>query len=259
MDAVCIGHSHSACVAEAANAAGETLEVLNFWNLPGALIADQGPLHFSPGLRARLHAPIFSMIGGAVHYDIGLLLHRPPFDFIDPAAEHEPLQPGATLIPYGAVRRIMEARSRPYLAIMDLVRQAVDGPMFQMQSPPVYAGEQVHEDDPGWVTFHGRGHTVAPAPFRRRLWRMQSDIIAGHCAATGIVFVPCPPAAMDADFYLRPGLNGRPAHANAAYGALVLDQIRARLPPPKPGRFLRLWRPFGKTARPPQALDQVPI
>jgi hypothetical protein len=252
LDAVCIGHSHSATIAEAAAASGTDLEVLNFWNLPGAIVTDDGPVHFAPHVRARLRAPAFSLIGGAVHYDIGLLLHRTPFDFIDPAAPDDPLVPGATLIPYGAIRAAMEVRTRPFLDIMDLVRQAVDGPVFHMQSPPVYADEQVHENDPGWVAYHGNGRAVAPAPFRRKLWRMHSAIVAAHCAAGGITFVPCPAASMDPAGYLRAGLNGRPAHANAAYGALVIDQMYQLLEPPAraPGLGLRLWQRFGKTARP---------
>ena len=273
-DAVCIGHSHSAAVAQAAQAGGIDLEVLNFWHLPGAIVRDDGPIHFAPHVHARLRAPVFSLIGGAVHYDVGLLLHATPFDFIDPAAPDEGLVPGAALIPYGAIRAALQTRTRPYLEIMDLVRDAVPGPVFHLQSPPVHEDEQIQEHDPGWVAFYGTGRTIAPAAFRRKLWRLHSSIVAEHCTARRIVFVPCPPAAFNAAGYLRAGLSGKPAHANAAYGALVIEQIAALLaavpnpvpapgpaPVPTPGhgsRGLRLWQRFGKTARLPPAPDQVP-
>jgi hypothetical protein len=226
LNAVCIGHSHSACIEDAAHAAGAALDVLNFWHLPGAILTQDGEQTLAPYVRARLHAPAFSCVGGAVHYDIGLVLHPAPFDFVDPSTQGEALVPGAELIPYGAIRHTLEIRTRPYLAIMDLVRACVAGDVFHLQSPPVFEAETIQEHDPGWVAFYGRGCSMAPAPFRRKLWRLHSDIVARHCAATGIVFVPCPPGALTRDGYLRPGLNGKPAHANAAYGALVLDQIR---------------------------------
>jgi hypothetical protein len=223
--AVCIGHSHSACVAEAALAAGAPLDVLNFWNLPGAVVTNAGEVNLAPFVAERLRAPVFSLVGGAVHYDVGLILHPLPFDFIDPAEPDIPLVPQAAVIPYSAVRHAIARRTEPYLRIMDAVRASVHGAVFHLQSPPVFVAESVQEDDPGWVAFYGKGHCIAPAPFRKKLWRMHSALVAEHCAATGITFVPCPPEAMDAEGYLRPGLNGRPAHANAAYGKLVLDQI----------------------------------
>ncbi len=239
--AFCIGHSHSACLAEAARSAGAPLDVLNFWDWPGAILDNSGTVQFAPFVLERMRAPVFSLIGGAVHYDVGLILHDVPFDFIDTAEPDSPLIPQASLIPYSAVRRALLRRTEPYLRIMDAVREAVNGPVFHMQSPPIFEAEAVQEHDPGWVAFYGKGHRIAPAPFRRKLWRMHSAIVAHHCAESGIVFVPCPPEAFDEAGYLRPGLNGRPAHANAAYGALVLDQILALAGPP--ARRLAFWRP----------------
>jgi hypothetical protein len=222
---VCIGHSHSANLEEAVRAEGAPVEVLNFWSHPGAFIVDEDGTRLAPHIAARLAPPVFSLVGGAVHYDIGLVLPPEPFDFIDPERPTAPLLPGATLLPYGAMRRAMEARTAPYLRIMDAVRAAVTGDVYHLQSPPVYEAEEVQEDDPGWVMFYGRGRRMAPAYFRQKLWRLHSAIVASHCAATGITFIPCPPDSLDEAGYLRPGLNGKPAHANMAYGALVLAQI----------------------------------
>jgi len=229
--AICIGHSHAANLQDAAQEDGVAIEVLNFWGLPGAVIDDADGVRLAPYVAARLSAPgvgtpVFSLVGGAVHYDIGLLVPEPAFDVIDPARPDAPLLEGATIIPHGALRHAVARRTAPYLRIMDAVRAAATGPVFHLQSPPVYEDEAVQEHDYGWVAFYGTGRRIAPAWFRQRLWRMHSDVVAAHCAANGITFVPCPPAAMTPEGYLRPGLNGRPAHANAAYGRLLLEQIR---------------------------------
>ena len=223
--AVCIGHSHAACVAAAAAERGVQLLVLNFWQMPGAVIGEGSHARFAPFVIEQLHAPVFSMIGGAVHHDIGLLLPLRPFDFIDPAEPHLPRMQDATLIPYHAVLKNMRVRATPFLRLMDCVRAAVHGPMYHMQSPAIFAGEAPEEDKPDWVAYYGPGRRVSPAPFRRKLWRMHSMVVREHCAASDIHFVPCPAESLDIDGYLRSGLNGRPAHANEAYGAMVLNQI----------------------------------
>ncbi len=225
IQATCIGHSHAACLAEAVSAAGAPVEVLNFWGLPGAVITEGDAVSLAPYVAGRLHAPVFSLVGGAVHYDVGLIEHTRPFDFIEPGAAQERARPGAELIPFAAVRRAMMQRTSPYLRIMDAVRRIVAGAMFHFQSPPVFEAETVHEEDPGWVAFYGMGRKVTPGAFRQKLWRLHSALVAEHCAANNIVFVPCPPQAFDANGYLRPEYVGKPAHTNAAYGHLVLNQL----------------------------------
>ena len=231
--AICIGHSHSGNLAEAAQAEGVGLEILNFWALPGAVVTQTEGVSLTPSLVERLggpqsQMPVFSLIGGAVHHDIGLVLHPEPYDFVDPADRAAPLVPGATMIPFHAIVAALRARVAPYLALMDAVRRACGGPMFHMQSPPIFAGEQlVGQDEAYWLAYHGQRLPIAPAFFRKKLWRLHSAIVAGHCGQAGIIFVPCPAQAIDAAGYLRAGLNAHAAHANAAYGALVLRQIEA--------------------------------
>ncbi len=223
---VCIGHSHTEHLAAAATLSGTPLEVLNFWHLPGAVATEAGHTSLSPELRARLTAPVFSLIGGAVHQDVGLIQHTRPFDLVLPDQPGLPLAPGAEIIPHAAVHAAMLARTQPYLDIMSAVRDAVQGAMFHMESPPTYADEQVPADDPGFHLFFGEGVSFSPAWLRYKLWRMHSAIVSAHCRAAGIVFVAHPAESVsEAGFLLQP-FHGTPAHANAAYGQLVLAQLR---------------------------------
>jgi len=226
---LCLGHSHSASLQLAAEAAGTPLEVLNFWNLPFGVVTVDGHARLAPELRARLRAPLFSLIGGQVHHDIGLVEHARPFDLILPEHPDWPVQPGAEIIPADAVRAEIRARMTPYLELMDDARAAIDGPMYQLQSPPISTLDAVPTDDPGFVAFFGPDCRMSSPWLRRKLFTIHSDLVQAHCAQAGITFLPCPAAAFDADGFLRPGLNGTPGHASPAYGALQLRQILALL------------------------------
>jgi hypothetical protein len=227
MTLVCIGHSHTRNVQDAATAAGVPLIALNFWELPKDAVTHTATgAHLSGAILSRLAAPVFSLIGGAVNHDIGLVLHPRPWDVILPDQPDLPLSGGHEILPYDAVREAMRRRITPYLQIMTAVRAAVRGPMFHMQSPPPYGPETIPPDDPGFAYFYGENATYSPPWMRYRLWRIQSGITAEHCARENITFIPRPEVAVDAEGFLLEAFHGKPAHANAAYGALVLAQMQ---------------------------------
>jgi len=221
---VCIGHSHTENVAAAAAAAGIPLESINFWRFPAAMVRSGGAVDFAPEIRSRLSAPIFSLVGGAVHHDVGLFVHPRPYDFVLPESQDLPMTDNAELVPYAAVHAALRMRVEPYFEIMAAVRAATQGPMFHMESPPVYAGEAV-PNEPDWIAFYGADRQVAPAWLRYKLWRVHSMIVQDYCAEAGITYVPAPPEASDAQGFLLDKFYGTLAHANQDYGALVLRQM----------------------------------
>ncbi len=223
---VAIGHSHTETVAAAAAAAGVRIDVLNFWHLPAAFVTQDGRQRLSPSLRERLVSPVFSLVGGAVHQDVGLVVHPRPFDFVWPERPDLPFAQPAEIIAFDAVRAAMLARTQPYLDIMSDVRDAVDGAVFHMESPPTYDREALPQDDPGFFHIFGSDAAFSPPWLRYKLWRVHSQIVAEHCSAIGITFIAHPPQSVTEDGFLREALHGSPAHANAAYGALVLAQMQ---------------------------------
>lgn len=226
---LCIGHSHVACVARAAAATGAPLQALNFWEMPGAIERDDGPPHFTAALQQQLRrheGPVFSLIGGAVHGVIGMLVHPRRFDFVLPWEPELPLDPAAEVLPALAVRGMLEALMTEYLALMVELRKLCRGPMFHLEAPPPYADAQrMHADIP-WALYPGMCQEISPAPMRCKLWRLHSRIVSDWCAAAGVTFVACPAPAVDADGFLGEPYYGDGAHANEAYGELVLDQMR---------------------------------
>ncbi|WP_426688347.1 hypothetical protein [Rhodanobacter ginsengiterrae] len=226
---LCLGHSHLSCVARAAEAGGTDLQVLNFWEMPGALVRRGDATVFSPALEQRLRAhdgAMFSLIGGAVHGVVGMLVHPRRFDFVLPWEPDLPLDSLAEVLPALAVRGMMEALMEEYLALMAQLRRLHDGPLFHLESPPPCADAKRMDADIPWDLYPGMCREISPAATRYKLWRMHSHIVQDWCAAAGVTFVACPVASMDADGFLLDRYYGDGAHASDRYGELVLAQMR---------------------------------
>lgn len=226
---MCIGHSHVACVARAAEATGVPLQAFNFWEMPGAILStDGGPvLSTSLELRLKQHAgPVFSMMGGAAHGVLGMLVHPRRFDFVWPAQPALPLDSAAEILPALLVRHMLESLMTDHLALMQQVRRLGTGQLFHIEPPPPYAdADRIHADIP-WAMYPGMCQEISPAPFRYKLWRLHSQIVREWCEAAGATFVPCPDEAIDENGFMRDPYYGDGAHANTAYGKLVLAQMR---------------------------------
>ena len=170
-----------------------------------------------------------SMLGGNDHNALGLIEHPQRFDILEPGEEAAGIEPGRDLVPYGAVRAMLEQRLEPYLRWLSILAPAFAGRKLHLCSPPPVPSEEHIRSFPS--TFAGslrRG--VTPARIRAKLYRMNSDIIAQGCAALGVEFLPPPAKAIDAEGFLKPAYwNPDPTHANDAYGALLLKQIEDRL------------------------------
>jgi hypothetical protein len=223
---LCIGHSHIDSVIAAARAANVALDSVSFWpSLTAYSFRPDGSAELTADARARLIAPVFSFVGGAVHHEIGMFVHSRAFDFVWPEGQDLPLTEGVELVPYDALLTVMREHTQPFLEIMRTIRRHTAGSMFHIESPPTYPGEVVPMEAPVWVNLENA--RIAPAWFRYKLWRIHSAIVRDFCSQSDIAFVPHPSEAVDAQGFLATAFYGFPAHANQAYGALVLRQMRA--------------------------------
>lgn len=225
----CIGHSHVTCVAQAARIAETSLQAWNFWEMPGAVERADGEPRLSPTMSQQVQqidGPVFSLIGGAAHGVLGMLVHPRRFDFVLAEEPGLALDAAAELIPCVAVQRTLEALMSDYLILMAQVNSLCQGPMFHIESPPPFADAQRMQQDIPWDMYPGMLHEISSAPLRYKLWRLHSSILREWCAAAGAGFVPAPPATMDQNGFMLEAFYGDGAHANAAYGELVLAQMR---------------------------------
>jgi hypothetical protein len=228
---LCIGHSHLACVARAATTEGVSLRSFNFWDLPNAVNRSGEQASFSAVISDALAThggAVFSMIGGAAHVVMGMLVHPRRFDFVLPEAPELPLDPQAELLPALAVRHVIESLTVEYLALMAEVRRLSHGSMYHMEPPPPSAdGARMYLDVP-WGMFPDRCAEISAAALRYKLWRVHSQVLQEWCSRSDVQLVAAPPASMDQSGFMPDAFYGDGAHANDHYGALVLRQMQER-------------------------------
>jgi hypothetical protein len=205
------------------------MKALNFWELPGAITLEDGVPRLSPEIEQQLMqhpGPVFSMIGGAAHNVLGMLVHPRRFDFVLPAQPQLPLDSAAEVLPALAVRRVLESLTAEYLALMAEVLRLCGGEMCHIESPPPYANaERMHADVP-WGMYPDMRREISPAALRYKLWRLHSQIVGDWCREAGARFVPCPPETIDENGFMLETYYGDGAHANVSYGERVLEQMR---------------------------------
>ncbi|RDI98730.1 hypothetical protein DVT68_09430 [Dyella solisilvae] len=226
---LCIGHSHVASVSRASVEAGIGLVALNFWEMPGATVRQGAGLRLSDDLARRLgqhRGPVFSMIGGAAHGVLGMLVHPRRFDFVLPDAPHLALDAEAEVLPATAVRRVLESLMADFLSLMGHVREVCPGSLVHVEPPPPYEDAERMRPDIPWPLYPGMLHDISPAPLRYKLWRLHSNVLRDWCRKAGAAFLPCPTQSANPRGFLRDLYYGDGAHANVAYGALVLAQMR---------------------------------
>ena len=164
-----------------------------------------------------------------------------PFDFA--LASHPGLvvDQGVELVPELQVREVFQP-SMSHLEIVLTRMLDTGGPRpIVLGTPPPKAdneairrGMQVHADfftklasDLGLDPEKAQ---LAPACLRLKLWWLLQQMMRETAERLAVEFWPVSASAMTEEGYLRPEYWGEDAtHANAAYGALMLDEYEKRL------------------------------
>lgn len=225
---VCIGHSHCLALERGAARSGCALDTMNFWQTGEPWLRDGGTIRLRPDLAERVARgrPVLSLIGGSAHTVLGMVEHPRPFDFVLPADPELPVDERREIVPAEAVRAKLAEIAGPYLATLPALLDAAAAPVIQLQPPPPVADVGRIAPHVPWSLFPGQPRAIAPKWLRYKLWRLHGELIAAACARFGIAFLPAPEAAQDEEGFLAAAYDEDGAHANAAYGALVLEQVR---------------------------------
>jgi len=201
-----------------------------------ALIEDESVARFGEALVREIddqigrHTPrVASCIGGNVHNALALLRHPRPFDFIlSGVAEPQTIEAGAEPVPEDLVRAaLMDGMADDLVRLRLLASRAPV--LVHLQSPPPLASDaQIAERADAFFQSRGIAATgVASNGLRRRMWLLQSRIMAEACAELGIPYLSVPPQAMDADGFLRPDLSADATHGNGGYGEIWIRTLEA--------------------------------
>ena len=225
---VCIGHSHTLALERGAELAGFPLDAMNFWHTGEPWLRDGGTIRLRPDLAERVGRgrPVLSLIGGSAHTVLGMVEHPRPFDFVLPSDPELPVDEAREIVPAEAVRAKLAEIAAPYFEVLPALLDAAAAPVIQLQPPPPVADEARIAPHVPWTLFPGQPRAVAPKWLRYKLWRLHGELIAATCARLGIRFAPAPDEAKDGEGFLEARYDQDGAHANAAYGALVLAKLR---------------------------------
>jgi hypothetical protein len=221
----CIGHSHVLALSWAGDAA---LDPINFWVTGEPWLTDGDETSLRPDLAERVGAAavVLSVIGGSAHTVLGLVEHHRPFDFVLPSDPDLPTDETREPTPAQAVRQTLAELNSAYLDKIPVVMRYASGPVICLEPPPPVADASRIAPNVPWSYFPGQPRRVAPKWLRYKLWRMQSEVMEAACGRFGVRYAAAPDSAKDDEGFLHPRYDEDGVHANAAYGALVLEGLR---------------------------------
>ncbi|MGJ0507220.1 MAG: hypothetical protein ACR652_08805 [Methylocystis sp.] len=227
-----VGQSHTEALAKALRRQGDPgIEVVN-------VNRKDRKTSLEEKIRVGGHIPapagfdlVVSMIGGNFHNTFGLIENPERFEFIEPGETGFTPTPGRQLISYGLLHHFFsESLTKGYLRNIPLLRDYYGARFLQVSTPPPVEDNDHILNNPGGYFSDKVQLGVAPPALRLKLYRLHETVLQAFCRREEIALLPPPPAALTAAGFLdRPFWNNDPTHANAAYGALVLDQIRGAL------------------------------
>lgn len=175
---------------------------------------------------------VASMMGGNFYNTFGLIDNSVPFDFMAPGDSADSVASNRHLITYELLHcYFRDAMRRGFLKSILALKNFYNVSFIHIISPPPIRDNQHIIDNPGGY-FSDKVHLgVAPASLRKKLYRLHTRVLVEFCHEHGIPTLPPPPDAVTEDGFLaRPFWENDPTHANAAYGRLVLEQLRGYRP-----------------------------
>jgi hypothetical protein len=221
-----VGNSHTAAIKSVPQRDG--IEVHRITRQKdGTVIGDLSVEEIISRIHAAPEAIVVSVIGGNQH-QMFLMEHPQPFDFMEPG--NDDFTEGYELIPYQAVydhfeRGIARGWDGRH---MKMLRDATRAPVYHLEVPPPKADE-AHMRKRIEGHFQNdllAGKPFTKAPIRAKFWRVQRAVTKAYCDSIGVTYLPVPEGTKIEGDFLAPAYYAKDAtHANAAYGALVLDQI----------------------------------
>ena len=234
--AVVIGQSHSAALAQALLTERKEVSGISVHRLEDRKRPYEREvitLDDAVSLVRRLPAEtrVFLSTLGTYHNIWGLLRSGPAFDFLlDPCDAPDPN--AEIQVPHRAIASAFDQ----HLAKPSLVRKiqaAAKSRVYLLSAPPPKQNNAfMLERFMAQKKQSYRGISVGDVGLERpetrlKLWLMETRATARWAASENLYFVPAPTEAFDDKGFLHPQFYSDATHANAGYGALVIDQISA--------------------------------
>ncbi len=195
---------------------------------------DNNPDKLNPAVEkdVKAHLPdsdfVVSYLGGNAHSVMGLINHRCPYDFTFEAADR--LIRNREVVPRSLVRSALQKVMTDHLKMFSALRALIDKPMMHCESPPPIPSDDYIRTYPGVFADRIEKRGIAPASFRLKLWKLQSEIYRAFCAAHEIEFLQIPEGTADAEGLLCSKAWGTdPTHGNIWYGEQSINRLARHL------------------------------
>lgn len=169
-----------------------------------------------------------SIVGGNHFNIIGLIEHSRPFYVWGPHSSEDVCADERQVIPVAVMRSILEEAITGERKALRQLANAASCPLIHLEAPPP-KGDNLFVERSLAIRETQRfdlGMGIAPPKLRLHLWKIQSQLLRDLCGKLSVRFLEAPEQALDEKGFLKRDYYNRDAtHANAAYGALVLDGI----------------------------------
>jgi|APAra7269096613_1048513.scaffolds.fasta_scaffold01816_6 hypothetical protein len=165
-----------------------------------------------------------SVCQGNAYNAVGLLLEGPAFDFVVPGYEALPLNDGADLVPFGAIKSLIQRQCIGLTALMHrLSKLGYAGIMHFEAPPPIEDGDFVAEKLRQNNEINNSTAIVNDKYVRLKLWLTQTLIMQEICDAAGVRYVREVPATSNEAGFLADEYKKDAVHANFLYGVELLS------------------------------------
>jgi len=163
---------------------------------------------------------------GTLHNIFGLLQHEQPFwvlDAISPDDNNVPA--GHYLFPRSMLATLFEHHHTKNKKV-PLLRHWTRARVYHLATPPPKADSFVEAKTKIYRDRAVSEAGITPQRIRGRMWSIEMECVSRVCKTLGIGFVAPPSPTIMSDYLLRSEYYEDDAtHANATYGALVLEQL----------------------------------
>ncbi|KQR77651.1 hypothetical protein [Rhizobium sp. Leaf341] len=161
---------------------------------------------------------------GNWYNSVGIAEHPEKFDFIYPGFD-EDVDESRRIIPFQQIKRNVNNNVRYRLDAARILRPLASGKVLMMEPPPPNDDEHIHQF-PSTFREPIEASGLTPAPIRRKLWKLQSQVYADVAKELDMDFFPFLPEATSPDGFIAPEYRYRdPTHANALYGHKVIERL----------------------------------
>jgi len=172
---------------------------------------------------------VISMLQGEQAVAAGLIAPEKWFDFYFPGENDYTPKQDEAIIPFDVLFEICKIQYQLISDLLDKLQSLKPVPMFALCPPPpiddrefILASNPKHAN----IAEHLAKRGLPPTSWRYRIWKLHMAALRMIYEDHGIGFIEPPRDAIGANGCLTEAFRSDVFHANAAYGHLLLQQLR---------------------------------